>query len=421
MNIVLINHYAGSPEMGMEFRPYYLAREWVKMGHRVRIIAGDFSHLRIRNPKVKKDFQRENIDGIEYYWVRTGDYQGNGVKRALTMFRFVGKLWLSAGKIAEKWKPDVVITSSTYPLDTYAGQRIAKKAGARLIHEVHDMWPATLYEIGGMSRNNPFVLLMQAAENSAYQHSDKIVSLLPMAKEYMIKHGMEPDKFEHISNGVVEEEWENAEPLPDKHRKFFQEKKKEGIFIVGYFGGHALSNALDILLDVAKKTDEKKIVYVLVGNGPEKKRLIIRKEKEKIHNLFFLPSVSKKEVPSLLSYFDCIYMGAASSPLYRFGVCLNKLYDSMMGGKPIICAITAPKTPIEEFGAGIMTSSEDIEEILKTITTLKEMKQCELKRMGINGKAAVLNHFTYYKLAAQFAALFEERKDEYEKNATKED
>lgn len=150
------------PEMGMEFRPYYLAREWVKMGHRVRIIAGDFSHLRIRNPKVKKDFQRENIDCIEYYWVRTGDYQGNGVKRALTMFRFVGKLWLSAGKIAEKWKPDVVITSSTYPLDTYAGQRIAKKAGARLIHEVHDMWPATLYEIGGMSRNNPFVLLMQA-------------------------------------------------------------------------------------------------------------------------------------------------------------------------------------------------------------------------------------------------------------------
>ena len=76
MNIVLINHYAGSPEMGMEFRPYYLAREWVKMGHRVRIIAGDFSHLRIRNPKVKKDYQRENIDGIEYYWVRTGDYQG---------------------------------------------------------------------------------------------------------------------------------------------------------------------------------------------------------------------------------------------------------------------------------------------------------------------------------------------------------
>ena len=38
MNILYLEHYAGSPEMGMEFRPYYLAREWVKMGHKVIII-----------------------------------------------------------------------------------------------------------------------------------------------------------------------------------------------------------------------------------------------------------------------------------------------------------------------------------------------------------------------------------------------
>lgn len=46
MNIILINHYAGSNIHGMEFRPYYLAREWVKMGHNVTIIAASFSHLR---------------------------------------------------------------------------------------------------------------------------------------------------------------------------------------------------------------------------------------------------------------------------------------------------------------------------------------------------------------------------------------
>lgn len=408
MNIVLINHYAGSPEMGMEFRPYYLAREWVQMGHRVRIIAGDFSHLRIRNPKVKKDFQRENIDGIEYYWVRTGDYQGNGVKRALTMFRFVGKLWLSAGKIAEKWKPDVVITSSTYPLDTYAGQRIAKKAGARLIHEVHDMWPATLYEIGGMSRNNPFVLLMQAAENSAYQHSDKIVSLLPMAKEYMIKHGMEPDKFEHISNGVVEEEWENAEPLPDKHRKFFQEKKKEGKFIVGYFGGHALSNALDILLDTAKLVNDSDIIFVLVGDGVEKNRLLQRTKNEKINNIFFLPSVRKKSIPELIKMFDCVYAGSQESPLYRFGICFNKIYDSMMGGKPIICAITTAYSPVSEYKCGYMLNSGDLIGISNSIQKLKQMNYEDRVKFGINGTSAAKQFFTYRQLALQFNLLFKE-------------
>ena len=65
MNILYINHYAGSPVLGMEFRPYYFAREWTKMGHHVTVIAGDYSHLRIKNPDVKKDFQKETIDGGE--------------------------------------------------------------------------------------------------------------------------------------------------------------------------------------------------------------------------------------------------------------------------------------------------------------------------------------------------------------------
>ena len=166
MIILYINHYAGSPKMGMEFRPYYLAKEWIQMGHEVRIIAGDYSHLRSVNPQVDYDFQEEIIDGITYNWVKTGTYEGNGVSRALTMFRFVHKLRKKAKWISANWKPDVIITSSTYPLDPYAGQKIKKYSNAKLIHEVHDMWPITLIEIGGMKKSNPFVGLMQMAENS---------------------------------------------------------------------------------------------------------------------------------------------------------------------------------------------------------------------------------------------------------------
>lgn len=56
MNILYIDHYAGSVQHGMEFRPYYLAREWVKLGHRARVIGADFSHLRTVNPMVEQDF-----------------------------------------------------------------------------------------------------------------------------------------------------------------------------------------------------------------------------------------------------------------------------------------------------------------------------------------------------------------------------
>ena len=404
MNVLYLNHYAGSLSMGMEFRPYYLAKEWVKMGHNVRIVAGDYSHLRIKNPNVKRNFQTKTIDEIKYTWIKTGKYEGNGVKRAITMFKFVGKLWYHAKGLARAWKPDVVITSSTYPLDTYAGQRIAKYAKAKYIHEVHDMWPATLYEIGGMSKTNPFVVLMQIAENSAYKHCDDLVALLPNSKEYMVKHGLKPQKFHNLQNGVVEEEWGNTKELPQEHKELFEKLKDK--FIVAHFGGHALSNALDLMLDVAKNDTDSEVAYVLVGNGVEKTRLIERKNKECLDNVYFLPPVEKEMIPSLVDHFDCSYMGATDSPLYKYGLCMNKMYDSMMAATPIICAIKAKNTLVEQYGCGFMVDPSDIKSILNGIHKLKNMPQTERNEIGNNGKKAVLEHFTYKKLAEQFSKLF---------------
>lgn len=124
MNILYINHYAGSIYHGMEFRPYYLSREWIKLGHKVRIVGADFSHLRRVNPDVESDFQVDNVDGIEYQWVKAGSYQGNGAARTVSMVRFVWKLWVNAKRLVDEFKPDLVISSSTYPLDAYAARKI---------------------------------------------------------------------------------------------------------------------------------------------------------------------------------------------------------------------------------------------------------------------------------------------------------
>ena len=392
--------------MGMEFRPYYFAREWTRMGHHVRIIGASYSHLRMKNPIVKQDFQKEMIDGIAYHWVKTGQYEGNGIKRALTMFQFVGKIWLAARQIAEKWKPDVVITSSTYPLDTYAGQRIAKFSGARLIHEVHDMWPATLIEVGGMSRYHPFIILLQLAENFAYKHSKYVVSLLPLAKEYMMRHGMSSEKFVEIPNGVVLGDWKQPEELPAKQKEFLEKIKEKGKFVIGYFGGHALSNALDILLDTAPKVKEKDICFVLVGNGVEKHRLINRVREENIKNVYFIEAVPKRTVPTLLMYFDGIYMGALDSPLYRFGICFNKMYDAMMAGKPILLAINTPVCTIEKYGCGIMVKNVEKDRLANAVEKLFQMSEDERLKMGELGKKAVVKYFNYTILASKFEKLF---------------
>ncbi|MEG1323444.1 MAG: glycosyltransferase WbuB, partial [Janthinobacterium sp.] len=53
MNILLINHYAGSPHHGMEYRVYYLAREWVRLGHKVQLLAAAQTPVRARPPHLQ--------------------------------------------------------------------------------------------------------------------------------------------------------------------------------------------------------------------------------------------------------------------------------------------------------------------------------------------------------------------------------
>jgi glycosyltransferase involved in cell wall biosynthesis len=405
MNILLINHYAGSTEMGMEFRPFYLAQEWVKQGHEVTIVAGDYSHLRLKNPVVEQDFQQEEIGGVRYIWFKTGFYEGNGMKRALTMLRFVRKLYRYGKKISKLAKPDVVIASSTYPLDAYAAHFIARKTGAKVIHEVHDMWPSTLVELGGMSRRHPFVVMMQIGENYAYRHADYVVSLPSCAESYMKEHGLREGGFACVRNGVVLSDWEDPQPLPEKHLQILTELKKDK-FVVGYFGGHALSNALDLLLDAAKALKNPNIHIVLVGDGVEKKRLQKRAEEERISNVTFLDPIPKKAVPSLVSYFDCTYLGALDSPLYRFGICMNKIFDSMMAGKPMVCAIQTPDTLIPENKCGVMVDPGDLQNVVNALEEMANTSPEALAEMGENGRKAAVEKYNYTALARQFAALF---------------
>ena len=408
MNILIINHYAGSPEMGMEFRPYYFAKEWTAMGHRVDIIAADFSHLRRVNPDVSRDFQEEIINGIHYHWIKTRRYEGNGGQRAITMAQFIGKLWLHTGRIIRDMDPDVVIDSSTYPLDTYIGQRIRKKSKkkVKVVHEVHDMWPISPVEIGGMSSKHPFIRVMQRGEDSFCRNSDRIVSLLPNANEYLQKHGMSPKKFSHVANGVVLEEWKHPGSLPEEHICVFRKCKQENRFILCFFGSHTKSYALDYLIDAVKQLPEEKLAVVFIGDGIYKKEL--EKRTEGMENVFhFLPPIPKQSIPSLFKYIDAVYVAAVNNNMFRFGICMNKLFDAMMGGKPILYAVNAPNNYIKEFNCGISVEAEDTEALKVGILRLLALPEEDRECLGENGRLAALYHFNYGALSKKFIELLE--------------
>ena len=401
MNILLINHYAGSPDHGMEYRPFYFAREWVRAGHRVLMVAASFSHLRQVNPEFGGTRLRETHDGVDYLWVKTPPYQGNGTSRVRNMLTFMCRLGLQCRRDIAAFDPDVVIASSTYTWDNWAAARFAARRHARYVYEVHDLWPLSPMELGGMNARHPFIWSLQRAEDFACRRADTIVSLLPAAKAHLVEHGMDPHKFVYVPNGILPEEWVASAPAPESHAAELRGLRDEFPFLVGYVGGHGLSNALDVLVEAGADARLKGVGIVCVGAGAEKSRL-----QEKAHALgssvFFLPPVPKQGVPGLLGLFDALYIGWARSPLYRFGISPNKLFEYMMAGVPIIHAVEAANDAVREAECGLSVAPEDADAVVEGILGLAALSPERRREMGIRGRRYVETNHNIATLARVF-------------------
>ena len=403
MNILLINHYAGSTRHGMEFRPFYLAREWVRAGHRVQIVAASFSHIRARQPEFEGATLDEQIEGIDYHWLRTPAYTGNGLCRVKNMLAFMAGLWRGGPRLAREFHPDVVIASSTYPMDIWPARRIARLSQARLVYEVHDLWPLSPMELGGLSRWHPFIVWVQLAEDYAYRHADKVVSMLPKAMQYMCSRGMAAQKFAYVPNGVDEEEWANPADLPPQVKRSLDILRAKGLPLVGYAGTHGLSNALDVLLDAASQLKGQAEV-VIVGTGPDREALLARVTNEELSNVTMLPAIPKQSIPRFLDDVDIAYIGWHPNPLYRFGISPNKLMDYMMAGKPVVHSVSAGNDPVAEAGCGFTVPPGDAAAVAQAILKLSAMSEAQRKLLGAAGKAFILKNQTYPFLAANFLA-----------------
>ena len=424
MNILYLNHYAGTPTLGMEYRPYYLAREWVRAGHRVQIVAADFSHVRARQPDAGDD----SIDGIAYRWLPTPRYQGNGAGRVWNIWRYLAQVWVQSRRLVDEFKPDAVIASSTYPMDIWVARRIARLANARraagsprtkLVFEVHDLWPLSPIELAGMSPRHPFIRLCQAAETAAYRDADVVVSMLPKVHDHMASRGLALRKLHIVPNGITLDEWPQGgfgqyggpagpghQPvlpaLRDDVAAAIAHHRAAGCTVVGHAGSMGLPNALDVLLDAAALLKNEPIAIVLVGDGHERARLAQRVADEGLAHVTLCPPVPKAQIPALLAQIDIAYIGWQRVPIYRFGIAPNKLMDYMMAGKAVLHSVQAGNDPVAESGCGLTVAPEDPAAVAAGLRRLAALPPAERQALGERGRAFVLAHHTYPVLAQRF-------------------
>ena len=404
MNILLINHYAGSPEYGMEFRPYYFSKNWVELGHNVTIFAASYSHLRYKQPFVKDGFQHYNKDNINYIFFNTISYLGNGFGRLINIFQFLFSVLINHKKTIIN-VPDVIIASSTYPLDFLIANYLAKYYQAKVVYEVHDLWPMSLKEIYGYRSINPFIFLLQLNENYNYRNTDYLISMLPFAKEYMVEHGLDSKKFNYIPNGFETEKVNNENKLPEILVSELEKIKKDGYKVIGYAGYHHTQNSLMCLINAAEIAVKDKIHFFLIGDGPDKSRLKKYVKMKSIKNVSFFQPVPKISVQELLSKFDYLYFGFVESKIYDHGIAPNKLLDYLMSGKPILQSGKAPNNIVKDINAGECVESNSPENIHGALIKLMKYDQFRLTEIESNSIAYVKKNHDFKVLAKNFLSI----------------
>jgi glycosyltransferase involved in cell wall biosynthesis len=312
-------------------------------------------------------------------------------------------VWRDTPRLNREFKPDVVIASSTYPMDLWVARRLARAAGARLVYEVHDLWPLSPIELSGLSKRHPFMMLCQAAENAGYRDADIVVSMLPKVHGHMAAHGLDLQKLHIVPNGITLDEWQ-AEPPPlrDDVAGVLAAARAAGRTVVAYAGSMGLPNALDDLLDAAALLRAEPLHFVLVGSGHEQARLAQRAEAEGLAHVSFLPPIPKAMIPGFLAAADIAYIGWQRVPIYRFGIAPNKLMDYMMARCAVLHAVEAGNDPVAESGCGLTVAPESPAAVADGLRRLAALTSEERLAMGERGRAFVLANHTYTVLARRF-------------------
>jgi len=374
----------------MVYRNHAIAREWVKQGHGVTIVASAYSHFRRAQPKFKGRIGEEWLDGVRNLWLRTPAYAGSSnIGRVLSMISYtVQCMWLPLPLEAHY---DVIMCSSPHPFSIYPAFKLAQRHQARLIYDIRDLWPLTLKLLGNISAKHPFIRLMQHAEDFACRRADLVTSVPQNAGPYLASRGLPKERFLPIPNGATFEA-STSEPLPTEHVTTLQFVRQHASCIVAYAGTLGTANAMSDVIRAMAHVPES-VHMVILGDGNERKLLLsLASELGLGSRIHLLPPVSRSQAQQFLEYVDIGYAGTNHSPLYQYGASLTKVNDYMLAGLPVVYAVGDSGNPIEISGAGVCCQAGDIKAIAESISYLSTRPKQFLRQLGERGRCWCLKH-----------------------------
>jgi len=162
-------------------------------------------------------------------------------------------------------------------------------------------------------------------------------------------------------------------------------------------------------VDAAKLLQKKllpsQLVIKLIGNGPLKSHLVKRCETEKINLVQFHDPIPKDQIYQFLSQADAFILLLKDSPLFKWGVSPNKLFDYMAMSQPIIYGINSEFNPIRQTQSGITVLPDAPQAVADAIMTLIQTPPDARKIMGQHAYEYVSRLHHVDKLAAELETI----------------
>ncbi|NCX94900.1 MAG: glycosyltransferase WbuB [Chitinophagia bacterium] len=402
MNILLLHQYFLEENDPGGSRWNELTRVWTDMGHSVTVLGGMMHYNgkeKIEEYKGKLYVKKQQGKVTVWRCHVSEAYNKNFLGRLWGYFSFMfSSLW--AGLFKAKGKFDVVIVTSPPLFVGGSGYLISRLRGMPFVFEVRDLWPESAIDTGVLT-NKTVIKLAYWVEAFIYRNA-KMVNVLTPAfyKTLRDKKGIAESKLIQISNAA---DFSLSEKLLQTFDRdaFRKQHNLEGKFVITYVGAHGVANYLEQLIDAGEALADTNVLFLLIGQGMEKDRLVKMAWDRKVTNVRFVDSVPKAEV---FQYILASEMGA--SVLKKVDtfktVYSNKTFDYMSCKKPILMAIDGvSRELLEDAQAGTYVEPENTAEYNRIIRHYLANPHL-LKEQGDNGYAYAKENFDREILAKKY-------------------
>jgi glycosyltransferase involved in cell wall biosynthesis len=396
LKVVILTQYF-YPEVGAApIRYYEIARELRKRGYEVLILTTFPSHRMEAVPEEyrEKFFLREKIRDLDVFRVWSFPSSGNLKKRLLAYFSFVFSS-LFGLLLIDRY--DLILVHSP-PLFTGISACIAGfLRRIPFVFNVSDLWPDTAVELG-LVKNKFLIKASERLESFIYRRAWKVIAVTEGIKEALIEKGLPKEKVTFLPNGADLDIF-----TPKK-------KKKELINALGlngkkvfvYTGNFGYAQGAECILQAALYLqNEENIHFLLVGDGPDKPKLLRFASEKNLKNVQFIEAQPFDVISDYYALSVASIVPLRKKELFK-GARPSKVFTSLACQKPVIyCGEGETARIIEEVGCGIVVEPENPEKLKEAVLELsKNLKLAE--EMGRRGRNFVEKNYTWKFLISQW-------------------